>query len=87
MNEIIKIDQVKINGAEVNSVNARDVWEYLEVKTEFNKWIIRRLEELGAIENVDYIVFAKNDENLKGGRPSKEYIVTLDIAERFRVFT
>ena len=81
MNELIIIRPTLINGAEVNSVNARDLHAVLESKTDFSNWIKRRLEETDAVENVDFIVFTKNGENSNGGRPQVEYILTTDIAK------
>lgn len=81
MTELMPIGKTLVNGAEINSVNARDLWEYLESKTDFSNWIKRRLDEADAVEDVDYIVFAKNGENLSGGRPQTEYILSLDIAK------
>jgi phage anti-repressor protein len=68
-----------INGAEVNSVNARDLHKELEVKTEFAKWVKRAIEKYDFVKNVDYIVIVKNGE--KGGRPITEYITTIDMAK------
>ena len=81
MNELIIIRPTLINGAEVNSVNARDLHAVLESKTDFSNWIKRRLEETDAVENVDFIVFTKNGENSNGGRPQVEYILSTDIAK------
>ena len=81
MKELIRIDRTQINGAEVNSVNARDLHKVLESRTDFSNWIKRRLEETDALENIDYIVFIKNGENSNGGRPQVEYALTTDIAK------
>ena len=62
MQEIIKIEKSVIGTEEVNSVNARDLWKQLEVKTEFSKWIKRRLEECMATENEDYLRISKKVE-------------------------
>lgn len=81
MNELIIIRPTLINGAEVNSVNARDLHAVLESKQDFSTWIKKRLDEVDAVENVDYIVFHKKMENLEGGRPQVEYILSTDIAK------
>ncbi|OUT09976.1 hypothetical protein B9N62_10215 [Campylobacter concisus] len=60
MNELIIIRPTLINGAEVNSVNARDLHAVLESKYQFADWIKTRLEETDTRENIDYIVFQKN---------------------------
>lgn len=81
MNELIIIKPTLINGAEVNSVNARDLHRVLESKQDFSTWIKKRLDEVDALENVDYIVFHKKMENLDGGRPLIEYVLSTDIAK------
>ena len=43
---------------EGNLVNARELHEFLEVKTPFNKWI-KRMLEYGFTENVDYLTMDK----------------------------
>lgn len=78
MRELIKINQTHINGAEVNSVNARDLHKVLESKYQFADWIKTRLEETDARENIDYIVFSEKSEK---GRPLIEYALTTDIAK------
>jgi|GEM_PF-700175 phage anti-repressor protein len=81
MNELITIRPTLINGAEVNSVNARDLHAVLESKQDFSTWIKKRLDEVDALENVDYIVFHKKMENLEGGRPLIEYALSIDISK------
>lgn len=58
MNDLIKIEKTQINGAEVNSVNARDIYSFLEVKSRFNDWIKNRLSDF--MESQDYVVITKN---------------------------
>ena len=80
MNELIIIRPTLINGAEVNSVNARDLHAVLESKRQFADWIKARIDEVDAIENIDYIVFSQKNEN--GNNKSLiEYILSTDIAK------
>ena len=53
----------------------------LEVKTAYKDWSARRFNECDATENKDYEVLLKNERNPKGGRPSLEHIIRLDIAK------
>ncbi len=62
-------------------VNARELHQFLEVDTQFKDWIKRRIEDYGFVENEDFEVLLKNERNSKGGRPSKEYAITLDVAK------
>ncbi|HAT3998592.1 TPA: toxin-antitoxin system, toxin component, Bro domain protein [Elizabethkingia anophelis] len=77
MKELIKITEQNGNKA----VFARDLHLFLEVKTDFKNWIVRRTEEYGFIENQDFEVLVKNDRNSNGGRPLKEYVISLDMAK------
>jgi phage anti-repressor protein len=81
MQNIIQIQPNTIGAEEVNSVNARDIHNYLGVKTRFDTWIDRAIKKYDFVENEDYIVMLKNEHNSNGGRKPKEYIVTLDMAK------
>ncbi len=59
-------------------VDARELHEYLEVKSKFADWIRNRISEYEFTENQDFISVSKNLEN--GGR-SKEYHLTLEMAK------
>ena len=62
MKELIKVTEK--NGK--RAVNARDLYNFLEVKSDFNNWIKNRIYEYGFVENQDFVVFVKNYENPKG---------------------
>lgn len=63
------------------SVSARNLHQFLEVGRDFSNWIKGRISEYGFIENQDFEVFANFGENPKGGRPTKEYILSMDMAK------
>lgn len=60
MTNIIKITKNEIGNAELNSVNARDIHNYLQVKTRFNDWINRAISKYDFKENIDFTVL-KNE--------------------------
>ena len=77
MSEIIKISNEVIGTEKVNSVNARELHQVLDIKKQFSDWINIQITSLGLEANVDYIVY-----EVKGnGRPQKEYIITTDTAK------
>ena len=78
MSAIVPIRQAEINGAEVNSVNARELWEALESKREFATWIKSRIEKFGFVDGDDFLTNLSKTQN---GRPSIEYIITIDMAK------
>ena len=51
MNSLIQITKNTINGIEINSINAREIHEYLEIKTPFSMWIKRAIEKYDFLEN------------------------------------
>jgi phage anti-repressor protein len=67
------------------AVNARELWEKLEVKTKFADWIKRRIEMYTFAENTEWISISKvipTSENNSGtgGRPEIDYFISLDMA-------
>ncbi len=77
MSEIIKISSEVIGTEKINSVNARELHQVLDIKKQFANWIDIQINSLGLEKNVDYIVY-----EVKGnGRPQKEYIITTDTAK------
>ena len=63
------------------SVSARELHQFLEVKSHFKDWIKRRIDDYGFIENQDFEVSLIFEQNTKGGRPTKEYILSMDMAK------
>ena len=74
---IIKIEER--NGAQV--VNARELHQFLQVGKDFSNWIKERIVKYEFVENQDFEVFANFGENPKGGRPTIEYAISLDMAK------
>ncbi len=67
-------------------VNARELHEFLGVGKDFSTWLKDRIEKYEFAEGEDYVeVFPNFGENSsltdKGGRPTKDYLLTLDTAK------
>ena len=62
-------------------VYGTELHKVLEVKTLYKDWSERRLADVDAVGDEDYEVLLKNERNSKGGRPTKEHIIKLDIAK------
>lgn len=77
MNYLIQITKNTINGAEINSVNAREIHEYLKVKTKFADWIKRAIEKYDFVENKDFSIL----KNGNGTNAFIDYIVTLEMGK------
>lgn len=72
-NQLIKIEEK--DGKQ--TVNARELHEFLEVQTRFADWIKRRISEYGFEDNVDFITIL----NYENSPPAKEYHISLDMAK------
>jgi len=79
--EIIENGLVPVykHGSLDQAVNARELHQFLGVKTEFSKWIERRIEDCRLAEGMDW-VFVNFGENSEG-RPRKEYALTMDASK------
>ncbi len=92
MQELIKVQE---EGGQ-QRVSARELWKGLESKQQFADWIKAKvLDNPFFTENEDYFllhkfveqkntdeVFHKSMKNPKGGRPRKDYALTIDTAKK-----
>ena len=74
-NEIIK---VTTNEEGQHLVDGRELHEVLKVEKAFTTWMQTQLENIDAVEGEDFIPLK---EESTGGRPSVNYILTLDTAK------
>lgn len=77
MEELIKT--FKQNDGSV-AVDGRDLHDFLEVDTQYTKWIDRMIE-YGFTENVDFTSFSQKGLKPSGGRPQVNHALTLDMAK------
>jgi phage anti-repressor protein len=80
MGGLIKFPEIHRKDDGLNTVNARDLWEFLGVQTRFNDWVKVRVEECQFIEGADYATIT---ENLVNGGRRIEYHLTLEAAKHF----
>jgi phage anti-repressor protein len=78
MNELIPI---RVEGGEKFPVDARKLHEFLGTKTPFSMWIVRRIEEYDFLEDRDYRFLTKLLKTPEGGRPTKEYLISIGMAK------
>ena len=78
---LIAISNSPINGGVTQTVNARELHAFLGSKRQFADWINERIQKYGFVENQDFVIFSQNCEKPKGGRPAKEFALTLDMAK------
>jgi len=78
---LIPVSTGVINNETTQTVNARDLHAFLGVGKVFAAWIQERIEQYGFVQKRDFEVFSDSGKNPTGGRPSKEYAITLDMAK------
>jgi phage anti-repressor protein len=73
------MEMIKISNEEGRStVDARELHKFLESKKDFSDWIKQRVKRGRFVENTDFTTIQGKSI---GGRPSKEYYLTLDMAK------
>jgi anti-repressor protein len=75
---LINIEQTTIGGNLIETVNVRELHEFLGVKTRFNDWFSNRIKEYGFVEGADYKTLTKN--LVSGGKRNDHYI-SIDMAK------
>ena len=66
MNKLISLTQSAINGELQQTVNARELYVFLESKQDFSTWMKNRIADYDFVENQDFVLFRK-----KNGKPSR----------------
>jgi phage anti-repressor protein len=69
-NSLIKVEK--------NGVSAYELYCTLKVKTKFQTWFNRRVNDYGFILNQDFVPFLGEST---GGRPREDYILSIDTAK------
>ncbi|WP_455475746.1 antA/AntB antirepressor family protein [Bartonella sp. B17] len=77
MHHLITITKNTVDGEIIQTVNARELHAFLEVKSEFRNWINNRIEQYSFIEKQDFTTTVKF---YRGGK-LKDYYLTLDMAK------
>ena len=79
--QALSVSAQPLGGTVRNTVNARSLHAFLGVGKDFSNWVKDRIQQHGFVENQDFIVFAKIGENSQGGRPAREYHLTVEAAK------
>jgi len=74
MQDIIPIFTSNFNGKQLNSINARDLHQFLAVKSKFATWIQNRIQKYKFKENIDFVSVSIFLEN--GGRVIEYHLST-----------
>jgi anti-repressor protein len=81
MHELIKITNANFSGQKVNAVDGRELHAFLGVGKVFAAWMPEQIEAYGFLEHQDFEVFSESGKNPSGGRPAKEYLISLPMAK------
>jgi anti-repressor protein len=81
MPDLLSINDRQVGQHQIPTVNARELHTFLEVGKDFSNWIKDRIDQYGFFENLDFVVIANSGENPRGGRPTKDYYLSLDTAK------
>ena len=80
-NALIPLINREMQGYGQPLCDARDLHAFLEVGKDFSNWVKDRIRQHGFVEGRDFIILAKIGENPQGGRPAKEYRLTIRAAK------
>jgi len=81
MQALIPVVDFQIGDATVPAVNARELHTFLGVGKVFAAWIQERITQYRFIEKSDFEVFSDSGNNPLGGRPSKDFMISLAMAK------
>lgn len=80
--QLIPVFTGKITEQTTQYCNARDLHASLQVGRVFGTWITDRIEQYGFVEGEDFFpVLGKTSKGSKGGRPTIDYHLTMDMAK------
>jgi len=84
MKQLITITKQNIGAEEINAVDARELWVFLEIKKQFTDWIRPKIKDYGFVINSDYYPSKCVASN---GRTMETYIITVDMAKELSMLS
>lgn len=83
MSNIIQIESRNVGDTAVQTVNARELHEFLEVGRDFSSWIKARIEQYDFVEQQDFVIIDSAPQNGGAGNRGHriEYAISLDMAK------
>ncbi|GGE68249.1 anti-repressor protein [Paenalcaligenes hominis] len=78
MGVLLNLCQREIDGELIQTVDARELHIFLEVGRDFHTWLAGRIDQYGFVEGQDFTPISGKSS---GGRPSKEYALSIDMAK------
>jgi len=65
----------------IDTINARELHQFLESKQDYSDWIKKRIEKYDFIEGEDYTIKLGNRSDNMPGKKRIEYFITFDMAK------
>jgi phage anti-repressor protein len=84
--ELMPFAQRPIGDQTTLTVNARDLYAYLELTGDYSLWIRRAIKRANLVENIDYWEEKSSAQGLKGGRPRCEVLLTSHAHDAIEIF-
>lgn len=79
--QLVRVFDGVIGGLPMQVCDGRELHVFLKAGWQFSDWIKKRIEQYGFEEGQDFQGFSVKTEKPRGGRPSTEYHLTLDMAK------
>lgn len=77
-NQLIPVVTRPVGSDSIQTVDARELYDFLGSKRQFADWIKDHIENYGFVENQDFVTYSQNSEK---GRPRVEYALTLNMGK------
>lgn len=79
--DLVPVFTGELNGQPVQLVNARHLYNFLEVARDFSTWIKKRMKDGGFIQNQDYLLTQTGEQLPSGTKYRIDYHLTLETAK------
>jgi anti-repressor protein len=84
--QLIPIQTAPINGEDVQTVDARTLWAFLEIKADFSTWIKTQIDRLRLDEGYEYSILKWNNPGQRG-KPRTDYLLTIYAAKHIAMLS
>lgn len=81
LHSLLPVTKAPIGGQENNAIDGRALHAFLGVGKVFAAWMPEQIEAFGFEEHRDFEVFSETGKNPQGGRPTREYMLSIDMAK------
>jgi phage anti-repressor protein len=87
MPDLIPFATRQLGNETINTVNARDLYAFLALTGDYNRWIKGAIKRAKLLEHVDFEVYYHQGENLQGGRPATGHHLSFDASKHISMMS